>query len=60
MHSQVIFFCVYGAQKTVRLQQTGMEFAVWTFKHATLERLSVMGPSLLSNLMGLLDGGASL
>jgi len=52
---QVIFACVYGKQKTLRLQQAGMEFAVWTFKHASPERLAPVAPSVLAGLLTLLD-----
>lgn len=56
-YPQVIFACVYGKQKTLRLQQAGMEFAVWTFKHASPERLAPVAPSVLAGLLTLLDEG---
>ncbi len=50
--------CLYGAETTVRLKQLGMEFAVWTFKHATEASLSSVAAFTFKQLLSLLDEGA--
>ena len=50
--------CLYGADTTVRLKQLGMEFAVWTFKHATEASLSSVAAFTFKQLLSLLDEGA--
>ena len=52
--------CLYGADTTVRLKQLGMEFAVWTFKHATEASLSSVAAFTFKQLLSLLDDGASV
>ncbi|KAK9810293.1 hypothetical protein WJX72_008148 [[Myrmecia] bisecta] len=52
---QAIFACVYGPQSTLRLKQSGMEFAVWVFKHASDEQLKPMAPATLQGLLRILD-----
>ena len=55
---QVIRECIYGHGSSVRLRQQGMEFTVWTFKHASDEHLQPMAQPTLQALLQLLDAGA--
>lgn len=52
---QVMFDAIYGADTTTRLKQAGMEFAVWTFKHAKEQQLKPMAPIVLAALTKLVD-----
>lgn len=54
---QVIQECIYGPGASTRLRQQGMEFTVWTFKHASEEHLEPMAAPTLQALLGLLDAG---
>ena len=55
---QAIFACVFEARSTLRLKHAGMEFAVWTFKHAAEEPLERAAKPALQGLLMLLDNGA--
>jgi len=55
---QVVMMCLYGGDTTVRLKQLGMEFAVWTFKHATEANLTSVAAFTFKQLLSLLDEGA--
>jgi proteasome component ECM29 len=55
---QAIFACVFEARSTLRLKHAGMEFAVWTFKHAAQEPLDRAAKPALQGLLMLLDNGA--
>eukprot|EP00899_Mesostigma_viride_P010697 jgi/Mesvir1/19629/Mv09917-RA.4 len=52
-----IFDCIYGANTTPRLKQMGMEFAVWTFKHARDDQLQLLAPIVLDGMIKLLKSG---
>ena len=52
--------CLYGGDTTVRLKQLGMEFAVWTFKHATEASLTSVAAFTFKQLLSLLDEGACM
>ena len=54
---QAIFACVFEARGTLRLKHSGMEFAVWTFKHASQEPLERAAKPALQGLLMLLDNG---
>ncbi|XP_020682977.1 proteasome adapter and scaffold protein ECM29 [Dendrobium catenatum] len=55
---QCIFSCIYGSGTTSRLKQLGMEFTVWVFKHALIDRLKLMGPVILNAILRQLDGSS--
>ncbi|XP_020599416.1 proteasome-associated protein ECM29 homolog isoform X2 [Phalaenopsis equestris] len=55
---QCIFGCIYGSGTTSRLKQLGMEFTVWVFKHALIDRLKLMGPVILNAISRQLDGSS--
>ncbi|KAH0466003.1 hypothetical protein IEQ34_006106 [Dendrobium chrysotoxum] len=55
---QCIFGCIYGSGTTSRLKQLGMEFTVWVFKHALIDRLKLMGPVILNAILRQLDGSS--
>ena len=55
---QAIFACVFEVRGTLRLKHSGMEFAVWTFKHASQEPLERAAKPALQGLLMLLDNGA--
>lgn len=57
---QAIFACVFEARGTLRLKHSGMEFAVWTFKHASQEPLERAAKPALQGLLMLLDDGKRL
>lgn len=44
----------------LRLKHSGMEFAVWTFKHASAEPLERAAKPALQGLLMLLDNGKSI
>ena len=52
--------CLYGGDTTARLKQLGMEFAVWTFKHATEANLTSVAAFTFKQLLSLLDEGTHL
>ncbi|KAG0457672.1 hypothetical protein HPP92_022829 [Vanilla planifolia] len=52
---QCIFGCIYGMGTTSRLKQLGMEFTVWVFRHASMDRLNLIGPVILTAMLRLLD-----
>jgi len=54
---QAIFACVFEACGTLKLKHSGMEFAVWTFKHAASEPLAQAAKPALQGLLMLLDNG---
>jgi len=47
--------CLFGKRSTPRLQQQGMEFAVWMFKHAEPAMLAPTAGSVVENCLALLD-----
>ncbi|KAG0459441.1 hypothetical protein HPP92_022569 [Vanilla planifolia] len=51
----VHFGCIYGMGTTSRLKQLGMEFTVWVFRHASMDRLNLIGPVILTAMLRLLD-----
>ncbi len=55
--SQAITTCLYGAGTTPRLQQQGMELAVWVFKHSAPQQLEPAAPAILEGCLNLLDTG---
>ncbi|KAK8955794.1 hypothetical protein KSP40_PGU002294 [Platanthera guangdongensis] len=55
---QCMFGCMYGSGTTSRLKQLGMEFTVWVFRHALIDRLKLMGPVTLNAILQLLDGSS--
>ena len=48
---------MFEARGTLRLKHSGMEFAVWTFKHASQEPLERAAKPALQGLLMLLDNG---
>ena len=54
---QAIFACVFETHGTLRLKHSGMEFAVWTFKHAAQEPLERAAKPALQGLLMLLENG---
>ena len=56
---QAIFACVFEVRGTLRLKHSGMEFAVWVFKHAAQEPLEHAAKPALQGLLMLLDNGAT-
>lgn len=54
--------CLWGSggpSTGPRLRQQGMEWAVWTFRHAAPERLAPLAPQLLQACLRLLDDGGA-
>jgi proteasome component ECM29 len=47
--------CLFGKRATPRIQQQGMEFAVWMFKHAEPAILAPAASSVVDNCLNLLD-----
>jgi proteasome component ECM29 len=47
--------CLFGKRATPRIQQQGMEFAVWMFKHAEPAMLAPAAASVVENCLALLD-----
>jgi proteasome component ECM29 len=47
--------CLFGKKSTPRLQQQGMEFAVWMFKHAEPAMLAPTAASVVKSCLALLD-----
>ncbi len=47
--------CLFGKRATPRIQQQGMEFAVWMFKHAEPAMLAPAASSVVENCLLLLD-----
>ncbi|CAK0785632.1 hypothetical protein CVIRNUC_008843 [Coccomyxa viridis] len=56
---QAIFACVFETHGTLRLKHSGMEFAVWTFKHAAQEPLERAAKPALQGLLMLLENDTS-
>ncbi len=54
---QAIFAWIFEVRGTLRLKHSGMEFAVWTFKHASQEPLERASKPALQGLLMLLDNG---
>lgn len=51
--------CLFGTGATPKVQQQGMEFAVWMFKHAEPATLAPAAPAVVENCLSLLDSSPS-